>query len=96
MQRQEQCQSSVRSRLYQRLLEINWLSHKTYIKTIGEKKATIKIVLADRITPQSRPLDALITAINELHLRITFEMVDTISNMQLADINSKPHGGKIQ
>ena len=50
--------------------------------------------MADRITHQARPLDFLITSLCELHLRKTFEMVDTRSNMQLSDLNSKPHGGK--
>ena len=48
----------------------------------------------DRITPQYIPFDVLITAIHELHLRKTFEMVDTRSTMQLSDLNSKHHGGK--
>ena len=63
-------------------------------KIYEDNQATIKIVLADIITTQTRPLDVLITAIHELHLRNFFDMVDTISNMQLADLNSKPHGGK--
>ena len=50
--------------------------------------------MLDRITLQSRPLNDLITAIHKLHLRKTFEMVDTRYNMQLADLNSKRHGGK--
>ena len=50
--------------------------------------------MEDIINPQARPLDVLITALRELHLRKTFEMVDTRSNMQLTDLNSKPHGGK--
>ena len=49
---------------------------------------------ADRINPQASPIDLLITALYELNLRKTFEMVDTRSNMQLADLNSKPHAGK--
>ena len=49
---------------------------------------------ADRINPQASPIDVLITALYELNLRKTFEMVDTRSNMQLADLNSKPHGRK--
>ena len=46
------------------------------------------------ITPQSRPLDVLVTSIREFHIQNTVEMVDTISNMQVYDLNSKPHGGK--
>ena len=53
----------------------------------------IKIVLSDRITPQARPLDILITALHNIHPQNTFEMVDIISNMQLSDLNSKPRGG---
>ena len=59
-----------------------------------DNQATIKRVLADIITPQARPLDFLINALHKLHPRKTFEMVDTRSNMQLADLNSKPHGRK--
>ena len=44
---------------------------------------TIKRVLADIITTQARPL------------RKKIEIVETRSNMQLADLNSKPHSGKI-
>ena len=54
----------------------------------------IKRVLADGINPQAIPLDVLITALHELHIRETFEMVDTRTNMQLADLNFKPRGGK--
>ena len=46
------------------------------------------------INPQSIPLDVLNNALYELHPRKTFEMLDTILNMQLADLNSKLHGGK--
>ena len=54
-----------------------------------------KIVLAYRITTQARPLDVLVTPIHELCLLKTFYMVDIISNVQLADFNSKLHVGKI-
>ena len=47
------------------------------------------------IAPQARPIDVLITALRELHIRKTFEMVEIRSNMQLADLNSKPRGRKI-
>ena len=63
-------------------------------KIYEDKQATIKIVLVERITPQSRPLDVLITCLRELYLRKIFEMVDTISNMQLAVLKSKPRGRK--
>ena len=48
----------------------------------------------DRISHQARPLDVLITAHHELRIRKTVEMVDKISNTQLTELNSKPHGGK--
>ena len=48
----------------------------------------------DRITTQARLLDVLITDLHEINLRKKKYMVDTITNMQLADLNSKPHGGK--
>ena len=64
-------------------------------KLYDNNQAKIKILMANKITPQSRPLNILITAIHELHLRKTFEMVDKRSNMQLSYLNSKPHGRKI-
>ena len=51
--------------------------------------------MTNRITPQSRPLDVLIAVLHELHICKTFYTVDTISNMQLADLNYKPHGEKV-
>ena len=47
------------------------------------------------ITPLSRPINVLITALREIRPRKTVDMVDTRSNMQLSDLKSKPHGGKI-
>ena len=47
------------------------------------------------IKPQARPLDVFVATLREIHLRETFYMVNTISNMQLSDLNSKPYGGKI-
>ena len=63
-------------------------------KLYEENQAIIKIVLADIIVTHVRPIDVLITDIHEHHLRKTFEMVDTRSNMQLSDLNSKTHGRK--
>ena len=51
-------------------------------------------MLADSIAHQARPPDVLSTALCELHIRKIFEIMDTRSNMQLADLNSKPRGGK--
>ena len=53
------------------------------------------MLLVDRITTQPRPPDVLITDFHELHLQKTFEMVDTIPNIQFFDLNSNPHGGKV-
>ena len=58
-------------------------------------RITKKRVLVDRITPQYRPIDVLITAIHELHLQNIFEMVDTISNMQLSDPTPIPMVEKV-
>ena len=63
-------------------------------KLYEDNQAKIKRVLSDIIKTQSRPLGVLITALRELHLIKTFDMVDTRSNMQLSDLKSKPHGGK--
>ena len=85
------------------MLDQNWIMNffrpigypiGTPLKLYEDNQATIETVLAYIITPQAKPLDALITAIHELHLKNIFEMVDTRSNMQLADLNFKPHGGK--
>ena len=80
----------------QKLLQINWLPHRSSIKYIYEDiQETIKRVLAYRITSQAIPLNVLITALHKLCLGKTFEMVDTRSKMQLAELNSKPHGVKV-
>ena len=50
--------------------------------------------MVDRITPQSRTLYVLITAIHKLHLWKKLDMEDTISNMHLFDLKFKPHGRK--
>ena len=59
-----------------------------------ENKATIKRVLEERITPQARSLDVLITDLHEHRLRKTFNIADTISNTQLTDLKSKRYGGQ--
>ena len=48
-----------------------------------DNQALIKSVLAERITPQARPLDVLIAALHELHPMKIFEMLDTRSNKRL-------------
>ena len=57
-----------------------------------ENQATIKRVFYKIITPQARPIDALITSLNEYYLQKTFVIVETIKNMKLTDLNSKPYG----
>ena len=89
--------------MYTGVLYHNWV--RTFYILIGypigppsklyeENQATIKRVLADRITPQYKPLEILITTLHELQIRKTFDTVDTRSNMQLSGLNSKPHGEK--
>ena len=72
--------------MYRVILDRNWIIQlfRSIVYTIGppsklyeENQATIKIVLADIITPQSRPLDVLITDLHEMHQIKIFEMVDT-------------------
>ena len=79
--------------MYQILLYINWLSHRTSIKTIwGQPSNSYKSI--DEYNHQDRNIDVLITALHELCLRKKIEMVETRSNMQLANLNSKTHGRK--
>ena len=90
--------------IYTGLLDQNWIIDfsmrigypiGTSSKLYEDNQATIKIVLTDRITLQARPLNILITVLHEIHLRKNFNMVDTRSNIQLADLNSKPHEKKM-
>ena len=55
-------------------------------KLYEDNQAKIKRVLEEMINPQVRPLGILITAIHKIHICKKFYMVDTISNMQLADL----------
>ena len=73
--------------MYTGVLDQNWIRifHRSIVYPI-------KRVLADRITSQARPIDIFITGFRDLCLRKTFDMVDTISNIQLDDLKSKPHG----
>ena len=54
----------------------------------------MKRVLVYIITPQDRLIDVLINSLHKLHIRKKFEMVDKGSNLQLAELKSKPRGGK--
>ena len=76
--------------MYTGFLDQNWTRNlsKSIVYPIGpqsklyeDNQATIKITLADRFTQKSIPLNVLIAAIHELHLRKIFDMVDTRSNM---------------
>ena len=89
--------------MYTGLLYQNWIRnfHRSIGYPIGppsklyeDNQVTIKILLADRITPLARHPNVLITALHDIRLLNTFEMVDTRSNMQLSDIKSKSRGGK--
>ena len=90
--------------IYTVVLDKNWI-RKLYIsigypiwppsKLYENNQATIKRVLSDIITLQSRPLVVLVVILWEICLRKSLDMVDTRSNTQLSDINSKPRGGKI-
>ena len=85
------------------VLDQNWI--RNFYRPIGypigppsklyeDKEATIKRVLAERITTQLIPLNVRVTGLHELDPK-KIQMVDTRYIMQLADLNSKPHGGKI-
>ena len=78
-----------------KILYINWLPIGPPSKIYEDEQATFKISLTKIINNQARPLDVLITDLHEIYLTYIFEMVYTISNMQLADLNSKPHDGKV-
>ena len=56
---------------------------------------TIERFLTDRINNQARPLDVLITALYGLHPQKTFNMVETRSNMKIADLESKSMKEKV-
>ena len=88
--------------MYKEVLDKNWI--RDFFRSIGDptwyqlkpyecNKVTKKRVLACIIITQARSLDFLITALHEIHLKKNY-MVDTRSNMQLADLKSNPHGRK--
>ena len=88
--------------MYTGMFDQNWIIffYRSIGYTIGptsklyeDNQSTIKIVFSYRVNPQSSPLDVLSTVLCELHICKIFDMVDTRSNMQLSDINSKPNGG---
>ena len=60
-----------------------------------ENQATIKIFLEDRITTRGSIIDVFITVIHEHQICKKMDMAETRSNMQLYDLNSKPHGFQI-
>ena len=91
--------------MYKGVLDKNWIIN--FFRPIGypivpqskiqeDNQATIRRLLEDIITPQARPLNVLITAFHELHLRKIFEIAETRSNMQISDLNSKPNEKKPQ
>ena len=81
--------------MYTGALDQNWI--RDFFRSIGypivppsklyeDNQATMKIFLSDRITTQDRHIGILITTIHEIHLQ-NIEIVDTISNLQLANLN---------
>ena len=72
MQKNINAYRSGRSKLDRKLLYINCLSHRPSIKIYKDNQVTIKRALMEIIAPQTIPLDILITAIHELHIRKIF------------------------
>ena len=56
-------------------------------KLYEENQDTIKQLLAGTITPQSQPLDFLITNLHKYHIPESFVRVEIGSKIQLADLN---------
>ena len=88
--------------MYKGVLDQNWIID--FFRSIGypigppsniyeDNQATIKRAPEDIIATQAIPLDVLITALHKLHLIKTVDMVDTKSNMELADLNYNLHDG---
>ena len=80
--------------MYTGVLDQNVITNFFAIKTIWGQPRKIKIFLVYRITSQARHINVPITALHELHLQKKIEMVNTRSNMQIYDLNSKPRGVK--
>ena len=83
------------------MLDQNWIRDNfisidypigTPSKLYKDNQSTIKRVMTDRITNQAITLDVLINSLHEPHLRKKIDMLDTKSNTQLSDLNSKPNG----
>lgn len=55
--------------------------------------ATISQVLHNRIAPQARPIDVLVTGLNEHYLRGTYAISHTKTDKMLANFNTKPMAG---
>ena len=72
--------------MYAVVLDKNWIRnlYTSICYPIGPpsklyqyNQATTKRALTDRISPQARPINVIITALHELHLPKRFEMLDT-------------------
>ena len=85
------------------MLDKNWI--RDFFKSIDypigtlselyeDNQSTIEIVLEEIINPQDIPTEVPITYLHKLHSQKIFEIVDTRSNIQLVDLNYKPHGRK--
>lgn len=86
-------QTGVKQALQIRLLLANLsidISEPTIVHE--DNHATIQQVLKDRLTPQIKHLDVLITWLHEHHLKGTFVPSYTDSINMLADYNTKPTG----
>ena len=62
--------------------------------TFDDNKATIAQVLKDRLTPRVRHIDVLVAWLNDQFSRERITPVYTHTQDNLADKNSKPHGGQ--
>ena len=62
--------------------------------TFEDNKATITQVLNDRLTPRVRHIDVLVAWFNEQFTRERFNPINCCSNENVADKNTKPHGGQ--
>ena len=62
--------------------------------TFDDNKATIAQVLKDRLTPRVRHIDVLVAWLNDQFSRERITPIYTASADNLADKNSKPHGGQ--
>jgi len=68
------------------------ITHPT--PTYEDNQATIHQVLQDRLTPQVRHLDVLITWLHEQYIRGSYNLAYEQSKLMTADVGTKPQPGK--